>query len=136
MPGRTSLTTRKLVLVPQIVRPFTALCGVPAHPTLQNAHEIPELLPSLEISRLSPHPRSSSRLPPLPSSPVSRYAAVLAASGTDVSLILRVLAYWGERPELFTAIANAKSDEDRSIAVLRWFIVRCATCLCRTGVHR
>ncbi|CCM04138.1 uncharacterized protein FIBRA_06300 [Fibroporia radiculosa] len=31
-------------------------------------------------------------------------------------------AYWCERPELFSAITEAKSDEDRSIRVLRWFI--------------
>ncbi|GJE99147.1 oxysterol-binding protein [Phanerochaete sordida] len=31
-------------------------------------------------------------------------------------------AYWCERPELFAAIADAQTDEDRSIAVLRWFI--------------
>jgi len=31
-------------------------------------------------------------------------------------------AYWCERPELFAAIADAKSEEERSIAVLRWFI--------------
>ena len=32
-------------------------------------------------------------------------------------------AYWCERPELFAAIADAKSDEERSVAVLKWFIV-------------
>ncbi|KAI0789174.1 Oxysterol-binding protein [Abortiporus biennis] len=31
-------------------------------------------------------------------------------------------AYWCERPELFSAIADAKTDEERSIAVLKWFI--------------
>jgi len=31
-------------------------------------------------------------------------------------------AYWCERPELFSAIADAKSDEERSVAVLKWFI--------------
>ncbi|KAF4568376.1 Oxysterol binding protein [Pleurotus pulmonarius] len=31
-------------------------------------------------------------------------------------------AYWCERPELFAAIADAKSDEDRALAVLKWFI--------------
>ncbi|KAF8522736.1 hypothetical protein BU17DRAFT_44441 [Hysterangium stoloniferum] len=31
-------------------------------------------------------------------------------------------AYWAERPELFSAIADAKSEESRSLAVLRWFI--------------
>ncbi|PCH43009.1 Oxysterol-binding protein [Wolfiporia cocos MD-104 SS10] len=31
-------------------------------------------------------------------------------------------AYWCERPELFSAIADAKSDEERSILVLKWFI--------------
>ncbi|TFK69778.1 Oxysterol-binding protein [Pluteus cervinus] len=31
-------------------------------------------------------------------------------------------AYWCERPELFAAIADAKTAEDRSLAVLRWFI--------------
>ncbi|KAF8642939.1 hypothetical protein AX16_009327 [Volvariella volvacea WC 439] len=31
-------------------------------------------------------------------------------------------AYWCERPELFSAIADAKTAEDRALAVLRWFI--------------
>ncbi|THH16752.1 hypothetical protein EUX98_g9254 [Antrodiella citrinella] len=31
-------------------------------------------------------------------------------------------AYWCERPDLFAAIADAKTEEERSIAVLRWFI--------------
>ncbi|KAI0030844.1 Oxysterol-binding protein [Vararia minispora EC-137] len=31
-------------------------------------------------------------------------------------------AYWCERPELFSAIADAKDEEDRSLRVLRWFI--------------
>ncbi|KAH9948481.1 Oxysterol-binding protein [Amylocystis lapponica] len=31
-------------------------------------------------------------------------------------------AYWCERPELFSAIADAQSDEERSILVLKWFI--------------
>ena len=32
-------------------------------------------------------------------------------------------AYWCERPELFAAIADAKDEKERSIAVLKWFIV-------------
>ena len=32
-------------------------------------------------------------------------------------------AYWCERPELFAAIADARTDEERSVAVLKWFIV-------------
>ena len=36
----------------------------------------------------------------------------------------RWLAYWCERPELFAAIADGKTPEDRAIAVLKWFIVR------------
>ncbi|KIY62134.1 Oxysterol-binding protein [Cylindrobasidium torrendii FP15055 ss-10] len=31
-------------------------------------------------------------------------------------------AYWCERPELFSAIGDAKNDEDRALAVLKWFI--------------
>ncbi|KAH7924351.1 Oxysterol-binding protein [Leucogyrophana mollusca] len=31
-------------------------------------------------------------------------------------------AYWCERPELFAAIADGKTDEARSLAVLKWFI--------------
>ncbi|KZT66759.1 Oxysterol-binding protein [Daedalea quercina L-15889] len=31
-------------------------------------------------------------------------------------------AYWCERPELFSDIADAKDEESRSIAVLKWFI--------------
>ena len=33
-------------------------------------------------------------------------------------------AYWCERPELFAAIADATSDEERALAVLKWFVVR------------
>ena len=33
------------------------------------------------------------------------------------------IAYWCERPALFAAIADAKTEKDRSIAVLKWFIV-------------
>lgn len=32
-------------------------------------------------------------------------------------------AYWAERPELFSQIGEAKGDEERSLAVLEWFIV-------------
>ncbi|TFK37631.1 hypothetical protein BDQ12DRAFT_149207 [Crucibulum laeve] len=31
-------------------------------------------------------------------------------------------AYWCERPDLFAAIADTKAGEDRSLAVLKWFI--------------
>ncbi|KAJ1300679.1 hypothetical protein OPQ81_002326 [Rhizoctonia solani] len=31
-------------------------------------------------------------------------------------------AYWSERPELFSAIADAKTEADRAKAVLKWFI--------------
>ncbi|TBU39300.1 Oxysterol-binding protein [Dichomitus squalens] len=31
-------------------------------------------------------------------------------------------AYWCERPALFAAIADAQTEQDRSIAVLKWFI--------------
>ncbi|KAH9887076.1 Oxysterol-binding protein [Cubamyces lactineus] len=31
-------------------------------------------------------------------------------------------AYWCERPELFAAIADAKDEKERAIAVLKWFI--------------
>jgi hypothetical protein len=34
------------------------------------------------------------------------------------------IAYWCERPEIFAAISAGKTPEDRSIAVLKWFIVR------------
>ncbi|RDB19666.1 Protein KES1 [Hypsizygus marmoreus] len=32
-------------------------------------------------------------------------------------------AYWCEHPDIFAAIADAKDDESRALAVLRWFIV-------------
>ena len=35
-------------------------------------------------------------------------------------------AYWCERPGLFAAIADAKTEQARSIAVLKWFIVSVA----------
>jgi len=31
-------------------------------------------------------------------------------------------AYWCERPELFAAIADARSSEDRALRVLKWFV--------------
>ncbi|KAG7087619.1 Oxysterol binding protein, variant 2 [Marasmius oreades] len=31
-------------------------------------------------------------------------------------------AYWCEHPELFAAIADQKNEEDRAIAVLKWFV--------------
>jgi hypothetical protein len=31
-------------------------------------------------------------------------------------------AYWCERPELFSAIADQKTEEDRTLAVVKWFI--------------
>ncbi|RDB15739.1 Protein KES1, partial [Hypsizygus marmoreus] len=31
-------------------------------------------------------------------------------------------AYWCEHPDIFAAIADAKDDESRALAVLRWFI--------------
>jgi hypothetical protein len=34
------------------------------------------------------------------------------------------VAYWCERPELFAAIADGKTELDRMLAVLKWFIVR------------
>lgn len=37
---------------------------------------------------------------------------------------LNFVAYWCERPDLFAAIADAKPGYERSMAVLRWFIVR------------
>ena len=38
-------------------------------------------------------------------------------------------AYWCERPELFAAIADGRTEEDRALAVLRWFIVSCSSFL-------
>ena len=39
------------------------------------------------------------------------------------SLICPPPAYWCERPELFARIADGKDAEERTLAVLRWFIV-------------
>lgn len=33
-------------------------------------------------------------------------------------------AYWCERPEMFAAIADGKTPEERATLVLQWFIVR------------
>lgn len=46
-----------------------------------------------------------------------------------IVLHFRFEAYWGEHPELFAAIADGKSEEDRALRVLRWFIVRTPTLL-------
>jgi oxysterol-binding protein-related protein 9/10/11 len=45
------------------------------------------------------------------------------------------IAYWCERPELFAAIAAGKTPEERSIAVLRWFIVRLSFPLCCRSLY-
>lgn len=37
--------------------------------------------------------------------------------------MLRCSAYWCERPELFAAIADGKTEQARALAVLKWFIV-------------
>lgn len=34
------------------------------------------------------------------------------------------VAYWCEHPELFAAIVDGKTPEDRALRVLKWFIVR------------
>lgn len=36
-------------------------------------------------------------------------------------------AYWCERPDMFAAIADGKTPEERSLLVLKWFIVSVAT---------
>lgn len=36
------------------------------------------------------------------------------------------VAYWCEHPELFAAIVDGKTPEDRALRVLKWFIVRIA----------
>lgn len=33
-------------------------------------------------------------------------------------------AYWGERPQLFAAIADGPTPEERHLRVVKWFIVR------------
>ena len=39
-------------------------------------------------------------------------------------LHVNYIAYWCERPDLFAEIADGKTEEDRAIRVLKWFIVR------------
>ena len=39
-------------------------------------------------------------------------------------LHVNYVAYWCERPDLFAEIADGKTEEDRAIRVLKWFIVR------------
>ena len=41
----------------------------------------------------------------------------------SVLLFNSLLAYWCEHPDLFAAIADAPHEEDRALAVLKWFIV-------------
>jgi hypothetical protein len=38
-------------------------------------------------------------------------------------MLIGFLAYWCEHPDLFAAIADASNEEDRALAVLKWFIV-------------
>jgi oxysterol-binding protein-related protein 9/10/11 len=33
------------------------------------------------------------------------------------------IAYWGERPALFAAIADGPTEEERHLRVTKWFIV-------------
>lgn len=126
---------------PQIVRPLFHFSSSVAQ--LIAMARWPGSLPSPETSRLSPlHPSSSLRslLPSFQVCPVSvpvtsnltffdsRRLSRLRLDPTPISLHphfrLSNLAYWCERPELFSAIADATTDEERSVAVLRWFIVR------------
>ena len=52
---------------------------------------------------------------------------------TSLTVFWLSKAYWCERPELFAAIADATTDEDRSVAVLKWFIVSAAASVCSSG---
>ena len=59
------------------------------------------------------------------------WCAVTCLPWTDKAGILTLrtcpptqIAYWCERPELFAAIADGKTEIDRFLAVLKWFIVR------------
>ncbi|TCD62831.1 Oxysterol binding protein [Steccherinum ochraceum] len=98
------------------------------------------------ISRFSSRPAIASTHPPSsdlpePPSPPPQYQAVPASQkGSWASFLKSIASFSGdlssltappfilspisltEFPELFAAIAEAKSEEDRSIAVLKWFI--------------
>ena len=67
---------------------------------------------------------SSMTAPPFILSPVSltEFPGALLCPAPS-SNTYHVVAYWCERPELFSAIADAATEEDRSLAVLDWFIV-------------
>jgi len=42
---------------------------------------------------------------------------------SPLQILIDGSAYWCEHPELFAAIADAPTEEDRALAVLKWFIV-------------
>ena len=67
---------------------------------------------------------SSMTAPPFILSPVSLTEFPGASLyRSEVYFAYPAPAYWCERPELFSAIADAATEEDRSLAVLDWFIV-------------
>ena len=67
---------------------------------------------------------SSMTAPPFILSPVSLTEFPGASVyRSEASFAYPAPAYWCERPELFSAIADAATEEDRSLAVLDWFIV-------------
>lgn len=75
----------------------------------------------LAISTHLPRHLSFYPLCPLPSSPVRRHTSMTSSLCSPCALALSI-AYWCERPELFAAIAQGTTPEDRARRVLKWFI--------------
>lgn len=112
--GCACVSEGQLGIFPEIVRPQGTAFALVAHPDCaQNCILVRR---SVVFDRPAIHP-----LAHLPHRvPWCVRPTLCPCVGSDA----RREAYWCERPELFAAISDAKTDEERSVAVLKWFIVR------------
>ncbi|THH18219.1 hypothetical protein EW146_g2718 [Bondarzewia mesenterica] len=119
--SRSLCAAQQLDVIPQIVSPF---CPPPT----------PNPFPYVLLREYTNHTLSSSA-PLLPSTGffIPEMCSIASFSGDLSSMtappfilspvsLTEFPAYWCERPELFAAIADGKTAEERSLLVLKWFI--------------
>ena len=82
----------------------------PIHPIAYLTHRISGYVSPLLLPR-------SPLVPPTTNDPISRLRSKLIKNARAL------VAYWCEYPELFAAIADGQTEEERAYAVLKWFIV-------------
>jgi len=90
--------------------------------------------PTPTASPAEQEPNEATAVPPAQKSSWTSFVKQIASFSGDLSsltappFILSPVsltefpAYWGERPELFSSIADGVDAEDRSVRVLKWFI--------------